>query len=103
MISRHWTGLAKKERANEYIEHLQHDTFEQLKSIDGFVAARILMRELEKGTEFLIITEWQTLDAIIQFAGANIDTAVVPKLVQDIMLQYDDKVKHYDVNFTTQD
>ncbi len=101
MISRHWTGLAKRERANEYISHLQNDTFRQIKTIDGFISAHILKREVEEGIEFLIITEWRTLDAIRQFAGTNFDTAVVPKLVQDIMIKYDNKVRHYEVDFTT--
>jgi heme-degrading monooxygenase HmoA len=101
MVSRHWTGLAKSERANEYIAHLQNDTFKEIENIDGFISAHILKREVEEGVEFLIITEWRTLDAIRQFAGTSIDTAVVPKLVQDIMLKYDNKVRHYEVNFTT--
>src|SRR5258705_1363464 len=101
MISRHWTGLAKKERANEYISHLQNDTFKQIANIDGFISAHILRRELEEGIEFLIITEWRTLDAIVEFTGTNFDTAVVPRLVQDIMIRYDDMVRHYEVRFTT--
>jgi heme-degrading monooxygenase HmoA len=98
MISRHWTGLAKKERADEYIDHLQNDTFKLIKLIDGFISARILKRDLKKGTEFLIITEWSTLDAIRQFAGENYDRAVVPKIVQDIMIEYDEGVRHYEVS-----
>jgi heme-degrading monooxygenase HmoA len=101
MISRHWTGLAKRERADEYILHLQNETFNQIATIEGFISGRILKREVEEGIEFLIITEWKTLDAIEQFAGANFDTAVVPKLVQDMMIKYDHKVRHYEVNFTT--
>jgi heme-degrading monooxygenase HmoA len=100
MIERHWTGLAKKERANEYITHLQNDTFKQIAAIDGFISARILKRELAKGTEFLIITEWETLDAIKQFAGADYDIAVVPALVREMMISYDDKVRHYEVYFS---
>ena len=101
MISRHWTGLAKKERADEYISHLKNDTFKQIAAINGFISARILKRELQEGIEFLIITEWDTLDAIKQFAGTNYETAVVPELVGSIMIKYDEKVSHYEVNFTT--
>ena len=99
MIERHWKGIAKKERANDYISHLQNDTFKQMETIDGFISAKILSRNVSEGIEFLIITEWRTLDAIKQFAGANIDAAVVPKLVQDIMLTFDIMVKHYEVDF----
>jgi len=101
MIERHWTGIATKERANEYIAHLRNDTFEEIKKIKGFIAASILKRDLSDGVEFLIITKWETLEAIKQFAGEQIETAVVPILVQDIMVRYDKNVRHYEVNFTT--
>lgn len=101
MISRHWTGVAKKERADEYVHHLKMDTFKQIKRIAGFISAQILKREVEEGIEFLIITEWESLDAIKQFAGERFNTAVVPPPVQDIMVRYDDKVRHYDVNYKT--
>lgn len=98
MVSRHWTGIAKKERADEYIHHLRTDTFKQIEKIPGFISAQILKREINEGIEFLIITEWNNLNAVKQFAGQSFDTAVVPKLVQDIMIRYDDKVRHYDVD-----
>lgn len=101
MIARHWKGIARKERANEYITHLRNDTFEEIKKISGFISASILRRELLDGVEFLIITKWKTLDAIKQFAGDEIEVAVVPTLVQEIMLKYDERVSHYEINFTT--
>ena len=100
MISRHWKGIAKKERADEYVDHLKMETFPQLKKIDGFVSAQILNRELASGIEFLVITKWKSLDAIYQFAGRDIEAAVVPKLVQNIMVEYDFKVTHYEMIFT---
>src|SRR5688572_15752481 len=101
MIERHWKGIARKERANEYIAHLQNDTFKEIKKIKGFISASVLKRNLSNGIEFLVVTKWETLDVIKQFAGEKIDAAVVPKLVQDIMVKYDENVNHYEVNFTT--
>ena len=101
MIERHWKGIARKERANEYIDHLRNDTFKEIKKIKGFISASILKRDLSEGVEFLVITKWETLEVIKQFAGEKIETAVVPKLVQDIMVKYDKNVRHYEVNFTT--
>jgi heme-degrading monooxygenase HmoA len=103
MIERHWKGIARKERANEYIAHLRNDTFEEIKKISGFISASILKRDLSEGVEFLVITKWETLEVIKQFAGERIETAVVPKLVQDIMVTYDKNVGHYEVNFTTEE
>jgi heme-degrading monooxygenase HmoA len=99
MIERHWTGIAKRERAKEYIAHLQRETFQQIAAIPGFSSARILEREIEEGVEFLIITEWQDMAAIRQFAGSDTEVAVVPELVQDIMLAYDTMVRHYQLDF----
>jgi len=97
MIARHWTGLVKKDRADDYIAHLINDTFKQLARIEGFIKASILKRELFEGVEFLIITNWRSLEAIKQFAGENSESAVVPKKAQEMMIRYDQQVKHYEV------
>jgi heme-degrading monooxygenase HmoA len=97
MISRQWRGLAKRERAAEYVEHLRRDTFPQLASIAGFVDASILRRTLEGGVEFLVVTRWQSLNAIGKFAGADAELAVVPENVQQMMLDYDRRVAHYEI------
>lgn len=101
MIERHWTGIAKKERANEYIDHLLNDTFKKIKEIKGFISASILKKDLSEGVEFLVITRWETLEVIKQFAGEKIEIAVVPKLVQELMVKYDENVRHYEVVLTT--
>jgi heme-degrading monooxygenase HmoA len=102
MISRHWTGLCKKEKADHYIQHLREDTFQKLGQLEGFIRASILKREIADGVEFLIVTEWESLTAIKQFAGNNYDTAVVPESVQKMMVKYDNMVRHYEINFTTE-
>lgn len=97
MISRYWRGLAKPAFADAYIEHLKTDTFPQLASIAGFIDASILRRNEETGVEFLIITRWDSIGAIHQFAGQAADIAVVPPKIQEMMTEYDHKVRHYEV------
>jgi len=101
MISRHWTGLCKKEKAEDYIKHLRQDTFQKLDQLGGFIKASILKREIEEGTEFLIVTEWESINSIKQFAGNEYNIAVVPEIVQDMMVRYDKVVRHYEINFTS--
>jgi hypothetical protein len=97
MISRHWKGIAKSGKADSYIDHLKNDTFPKLREIDGFVNASILRRRVYEGTEILIITVWESIDAIKAFAGEVAEMAVVPPVVQDMMLEYDRKAIHYEV------
>lgn len=100
-IARHFTGISKTERADEYIAHLKNDTFKKLQTIEGFIKASILKREVNDGTEFLITTEWKSIEAIKKFAGDDYETAVVPQVVKDIMIYFDERVRHYEVDFTT--
>jgi heme-degrading monooxygenase HmoA len=97
MISRHWKGIAKPGKADNYIEHLRSDTFPKLFKINGFISASILRRTVAQGTEFLIITVWESIEAIEHFAGAKADVAVVPESVQAMMIEYDRTVSHYEV------
>jgi len=97
MISRHWRGLAKAEQADSYVEHLQADTFPAIRKMPGFVSASILRRSVADGVEFLIVTNWASLEAIRAFAGDQVETAVVPAVVQGMMLDYDRSVRHWEV------
>ena len=96
MIQRHWKGIAKPGEAGNYEKHLLEDTFPQLSAIKGFVKASILKREVENGTEFLIVTVWEDMQAIKQFAGEDASVAVVPSNVREMMVAYDASVLHYE-------
>jgi heme-degrading monooxygenase HmoA len=97
MISRQWRGLAKREQAEDYVGHLRRETFPEIQRIPGFISASILRRDLERGVEFLVVTQWESLEAIGKFAGSDVETAVVPKKVQDMMIEYDRRVRHFDI------
>jgi heme-degrading monooxygenase HmoA len=97
MISRHWRGLAKPDRAADYEEHLRNETFPALKKIEGFVDASILRRRLASGVEFLVVSHWVSPEAIAKFAGADVEAAVVPEKAQAMMIEYDRRARHYEV------
>ena len=100
MISRHWKGLARSEFADRYIDHLRSETFPQLASVPGFIRATILRRDVAGGSEFQIVTLWNSLSAIEAFAGHELEAAVVPPSVGAMMVDYDRKVAHYQVVHT---
>jgi heme-degrading monooxygenase HmoA len=102
MISRNWRGTARFEEADNYIAHLRQETFPHLSGIDGFVSASILQRPTARGIEFLIVTAWRSMEAIQQFAGEQAHIAVVPDVVQAMMVDYDREVAHYEVVDTYQ-
>lgn len=97
MISRHWCGVAKIASAEAYVQHLQSETFPAIRKLPGFVSASILRRSVSNGVEFLVVTQWTSIEAVRAFAGAEVETAVVPQKVQDMMVTYDRTVRHYEV------
>jgi heme-degrading monooxygenase HmoA len=97
MISRHWKGIVRRDLADRYVSHLEDDTFPQLASLAGFVRATILRRDVESGTEFQVVTLWDSLAAIKAFAGADVEAAVVPDKARDMMVDYDRRAAHYEV------
>jgi heme-degrading monooxygenase HmoA len=97
MILRHWKGIARVEEADNYIRYLETETFPQISTIQGFIEAKILKRIVEQGVEFLIISTWETIESIKQFAGDVAHTAVVPPNVQVMMVEFDSFATHYEI------
>lgn len=96
MITRNWTGVVKPERSSDYLHHLQYDTLKKLSAIKGFLNASIHQRVVTDGIEYLVVTYWENMDAIRQFAGDSADIAVVPPIAQEMMVRYDPVVRHYE-------
>jgi heme-degrading monooxygenase HmoA len=97
MISRQWRGLAKPACAEAYVDHLRRETFPAIAKLAGFVQASILRRTLPEGVEFVVVTQWLSLDSIRRFAADNVEAAVVPPAVREMMLEYDRFVRHYEI------
>ena len=101
VVSRHWRGLSKREHAGAYLVHLQSETFPQLMTIPGFVRASVLKREVDRGVEFQVITIWESFQAIQAFAGRDVEAAVVPPVVRGMMVECDERVRHYEIVHAT--
>jgi heme-degrading monooxygenase HmoA len=97
MIARVWRGYAVPEKASLYLEHLEHNVFPELEQIDGFRGANVLQKEQNGEVEFIVMTYWQSMDAIRQFAGEDAEVAVVASAAQAVLSHYESTVTHYDV------
>ena len=61
------------------------------------MSASILKREGAAGSEFEIVTVWQSRAAIEAFAGRDIEAAVVPDAAQAMLAEFDQRVRHFDI------
>jgi heme-degrading monooxygenase HmoA len=92
-----WRGSAIRERADDYVKHLQQSVVPELHQIDGFKGIYLLRRNSSDGVEFVVLTLWESMDAIRKFAGENPEVAVVAPAAQMLFREYDAEVKHYDI------
>src|SRR5687767_8514395 len=97
MISRHWIGVVKKDKVTDYLAHLDKTVFPNLAKINGLKNSYYLKRDVREGVEFLIVTEWENVEAIKIFAGKDYEKAVVDPYAQTLMVTYDKKVRHYSI------
>jgi heme-degrading monooxygenase HmoA len=97
MIIRTWRGSAAKNRRDDYPHHFQIMVLPELQALSGFRGAMLLRRERAEGVEFLVLTEWESLDAIKVFAGEHHERAVVDPTAKAMLESYDDTVTEYEV------
>jgi heme-degrading monooxygenase HmoA len=97
MIARVWRGIAVPETVDTYLEHLQGSVLPELSQIDGFCGAYVLRRDVEAGVEVTVQTLWVSIEAIRQFAGEQVTTAVVASAAQPLFRSYDALVTHYEI------
>jgi len=99
MISRIWHGYTTKNNAETYENLLKNEIFEGIKNrnIQGYRGIQLLRQELQFETEFITIMWFDSIDAVIKFAGEEYEKAVVLEKAQKILLRYDKTSQHYTV------
>jgi heme-degrading monooxygenase HmoA len=99
MIARVWRGETTKANAEAYRGFVTSKIFRSLEKISGYRGANLLQREDQEGFEFLVVTHWESMQAVRQFAGENVEAAVVEPEAQAILSDFDAFVRHYEVAF----
>jgi heme-degrading monooxygenase HmoA len=77
MIVREWRGRASPRNEDAYPKHFRENVVPELRKLAGFLGADLSRRQLGDQIEFLVVTRWQSMDAIRGFAGADTERAVV--------------------------
>ncbi len=96
MISRMWWGWTTLENADAYEEMLRTTVLPGIRQVNGFGGAYVLRRKLEDEVEFAVITLWESMDAIREFAGEDPEVEVVPPEPRKLLARCDPRSKHYD-------
>ena len=97
MIIREWRGRADPSRTDAYPKHFRERVVPELKQLAGFRGAHLGRRTLGSKLEFVVLTRWDSMDAIRAFAGADAERAVVEPGAVAALIEFDDVARHYEV------
>ena len=78
MIARTWRGRTPAAKADDYLAYLQRTGLKEYAATEGNRAVLALRRLDGDQAEFLLITLWESWDAIQRFAGDEIGLAATP-------------------------
>jgi heme-degrading monooxygenase HmoA len=97
MIIREWRGRALRSREGAYLDHFNNTVLPHLKTVPGFIGAHLCCRRKDDLLEFVVLTRWESFDAIRAFAGPHYERAVVEPAAAAALTDYDHLVHHYEI------
>jgi heme-degrading monooxygenase HmoA len=97
MIARLWSARTTTTLSAKYMEHFWHSVAPVLQKVPGYRSASVMVRSQGDHVEILVITVWDSYQAIDAFAGPNRDTAVVDSDAAALLTDYDRRVRHYEI------
>jgi antibiotic biosynthesis monooxygenase (ABM) superfamily enzyme len=98
VIARTWHGWTRAENGDAYAAFLSMTVFPALAAgVPGFAGAYVLRRELDGEDEFLVLTLFDSLDAVRAFAGENYDVPVIEPEARRLLSRGDERACHYEV------
>jgi heme-degrading monooxygenase HmoA len=95
MIARLWRGYSTPEKAAGYRVILLRQILPHINQSQGFGGSFVLERQINGEIEFLIITLWESMDAVRQFAGPKYARAVIHEEAAAFLTSYDTESIHY--------
>ena len=97
MIARIWRGITLKDKADDYLAYLHETGLRDYAKTHGNRGVTILRRNQGEHCEIMLISLWESMDAVRAFAGENPDRSVYYPEDEHFLLQMEPLVRHYDI------
>ena len=98
LIARVWHGLTSEKLSDEYLHQLEKLRLTAYRRIPGNQGALVFQRKTSGVAEFLVISVWESYDAIRRFTSPKpLDTALYHEEEYRYLLFPEPKVSHYEL------
>jgi heme-degrading monooxygenase HmoA len=99
MIARTWRGATRAEDGEAYVRYLHETGFAEYRGTPGNLGVLGLRRTVGGRAEFLLVTLWESEEAIRRFAGDTPERAVFYPEDDRFLVDRDEHVDHFEVVF----
>lgn len=103
MIMRQWRGRVPSEKAEDYLSYLQATGLREYRDTPGNLGVFVTTRPVGRATEFLLVTFWDSVDAVRRFAGDDYEKAVYYPEDDRFLLSKETTVAHRHVKYAAHD
>jgi heme-degrading monooxygenase HmoA len=103
LILRMWRARSTVEKSGEYVLHATQKVFPKLRAIEGHRGAYLLRRAVDGAIELVVLTLWESMEAVRKFAGKDPEKAVVEPEARAALTSFDDSVTHFEIVARTGD
>jgi heme-degrading monooxygenase HmoA len=97
MIARVWKGETRAADADAYLDYLRQTGLADYGRVAGHRRTITMRRLVGDRAEFVLLTLWDSMDAVRGFAGEDPERAVFYPEDDHFLVARDDRVTHYDV------
>ena len=97
MIARTWHGVTDASKADEYLDYLNKTGVAEYRATQGNLGVYVLRRIEGNKAHFLLLTLWESEEAIKRFAGSDMEKAKYYPEDEQFLLELEPTVKHYKV------
>jgi heme-degrading monooxygenase HmoA len=96
MITRVWHGRTSLDNANRYLYFLLTKGTADYQRTKGNLSVKVWRKFDHDCCHFYTVTEWESVEAIKTFAGEDYEKAVYYPEDEGMLLEFEEKVNHYD-------
>jgi heme-degrading monooxygenase HmoA len=97
MIARIWHGVTEASKADEYVDYLNKTGIPEYRHTLGNLGVYMLRRIEGNKAHFLLLTLWESEEAIKRFAGPDMERAKYYPEDKSFLIELEPNVTHYEV------
>ncbi len=96
-ILRRWSARTTEAQLPKYLQHFSKNVLPELRRVPGYLGSTVSLGHRENEIEIVVETNWRSLESIRNFAGPDLEAAVVPPEAAALLTSFDRRVQHSEI------